>query len=213
MLAIAENINAWTKRYIKAMIESIQSEITTNASTGNFDVLAVESITPVNAVAAAKVLTLSGNVSNNNTVACGGVTYTFKTALTSPAVANEVLIGASAEASIDNLVLAITAGSGAGTNYGTGTVVNPLATAAKASASTMTATNKIKGTVGNSTAIAENGANTTWAGGATTLSGGVNGTEGVTGQFTHDGTYLYICTDTNTIADANWKRLGSLASF
>lgn len=337
MLAIIENINAWTKRYIKAMIESIQEAITENASTGNFDVLATASITPVNAVAAAKVLTVSGTPAEGDTVSVGGVTYKARlTALgngvaasailtsdqtaptdgdtvtvgtrvyrfkTTMAQANDVKLGTatasmlalfkamhltgtegvdyyagtqainvaatavhtstfvitvtansvgyagnlfakaensthldwdgtgafftggidaqaandvyctSAETFIDNLVLAITAGDGDGTNYGTGTEENTLATAVKASASTMTATNKIKGTVGNSTAIAKSGSNFTWASSATALSGGVDGTVGIAGQFTHNGTYLYVCTDTNTIADANWKRLGSLASY
>lgn len=121
--------------------------------------------------------------------------------------ANDVLIGGTAEISIDNLVLAITAGAGIGTNYGTGTVANPLATAVKASASTMTATNKVKGVIGNATAIAETLADGSWAAGATFLSGGVDGTVGAAGEFVKDATYLYMCIATNTIADANWRRV------
>lgn len=124
------------------------------------------------------------------------------------AVANDVLIGESAETAIDNLVLAITAGEGgAGTNYATGTTVNALATAVKASASTMTATNKIKGVIGDNTAIAASGADLSWAEDATELSGGENGTVGVKNQIVADDTNLYMCTATNTIADANWKKL------
>jgi len=123
------------------------------------------------------------------------------------AVANDVLIGESAETAIDNLVLAITAGEGAGTNYATGTTVNALATAVKASASTMTATNKIKGVIGDDTAIAASGADLSWAEDATELSGGVNGTVGVKNQIVVDATNVYMCTATNTIADANWKKL------
>jgi len=58
------------------------------------------------------------------TITIGDVVYTFRTALSSPAVPNEVLIGVSAAACLDNLKLAINAGSGAGTNYSTGTLVN-----------------------------------------------------------------------------------------
>ena len=121
--------------------------------------------------------------------------------------ANDVKIGADAQASIDNLVLAITAGAGIGTNYGTGTVTNPLATAVKASASTMTATNKIKGVIGDATAIAETLADGSWAGAATFLGGGIDGTVGAAREILVDTSYIYICTATNTIADANWRRV------
>ena len=123
------------------------------------------------------------------------------------AVANDVLIGESAETAIDNLVLAITAGDGAGTNYANGTTVNALATAVKASAATMTATNKIKGVIGDDTAIAASGADLSWAEDATELSGGGNGKVGVKNQIVVDATNVYMCTATNTIADANWKKL------
>ena len=113
---------------------------------------------------------------------------------------------ATTEISIDNLVLAITAGAGIGVNYGTGTVVNPLAIAAKASPSTMTATNKIKGVVGNATAIAETLADGSWASGALFLTGGVDGTVGVAREIVVDASNIYICTATNTIADTNWKK-------
>ena len=95
----------------------------------------------------------------------------------------------------------------AGTNYATGTTVNALATAVKASAATMTATNKIKGVIGDDTAIAASGADLSWEEDATKLSGGVNGTVGVKNQIVVDATNVYMCTATNTIADANWKKL------
>jgi len=120
--------------------------------------------------------------------------------------ANDVLIGGDTEASIDNLVLAITAGVDT-SKYGTGTVANPLATAVKASAATMTATNLIKGVVGNSTAVAETLADGSWAGAATALSGGVDGTVGSQWQLVADATNLYVAIAANTIADANWKKL------
>lgn len=123
--------------------------------------------------------------------------------------ANDVLIGDNAESAIDNLVLAVTAGETEGTNYGTGTVVNPSVTAVKASASTMTCSALVKGTAGNSIAIAETLANgaSVWAGGATALSGGIAGTVGAKGELMFDTTNLYVCTAANTVNDANWKKL------
>jgi hypothetical protein len=124
--------------------------------------------------------------------------------------ANDVLIG-TVEESIDNLVLAVTYDAGAGTNegvkYGTGTVVNPLATAVKASASTMTATNLIKGVIGDSTAIAETLADGSWASDATFLSGGVNATTCMANEIVADGSFLYHCIATGTIADTNWRKI------
>lgn len=124
-----------------------------------------------------------------------------------PQAANDVKTGGNVEGSIDNLVLAITAGAGAGTNYGTGTTVNSLATAVKASAATMTATNKIKGVIGNSTAIAETLADGSWASGATFLSGGVDGTVGSQWEVFVDASYLYVAIAANTAADTNWRRI------
>lgn len=94
-----------------------------------------------------------------------------------------------------------------GTNYGLGTVANPLATATKKDASTMTCTNKILGAIGNSTAIAESGSQTSWAGGATFLSGGIDGTVGAANETCADASYIYHCVATNTTAGQNWRRI------
>lgn len=99
------------------------------------------------AVAALGTLTVAGLANDGSQVQIGGQTYSLQTVLTDSA--NNVLLGANAEATIDNLVLAITAGAGAGTNYGTGTVANASATAVKASPSTMTATALVAGAAGN----------------------------------------------------------------
>lgn len=101
-------------------------------------------------VAATGVLTVSGIPKNNSKVSIGSVVYTFVTNLsTSPTVLNQVKIGASAEISIDNLVLAINLGAGIGTNYSTGTLVHPTCSAAKTTASTMTVTAREAGSGGN----------------------------------------------------------------
>lgn len=160
--------------------------------------------TPVNAVAATKVLTMSGVALEGEVVTVGTIPYKFTATVT---VANDVLIEITAEGCIDNLVAAITAGAGVGTKYGTGTVANDLATAVKASPSTMTATNLVKGVIGNSTPIAETLTNGLWASGATFLSGGVNGTVGNQWQPMVDASYLYVAIAANTIADTNWRRI------
>ena len=54
----------------------------------------------------------------------GAKTYTLKTALSSPAVVNEVLIGATAADTLDNLKAAVDAGAGEGSTYSTGTLQN-----------------------------------------------------------------------------------------
>ena len=133
-----------------------------------------------------------------NTTLLGGV---------NPQAANDVLIGADVSGSLDNLVLAINAGSGIGVQYGTGTVVNGYVTAAKTTAATMTVTNKVKGVIGNLTAIAEGLADGSWAGGATFLSGGVDGTVGAANETCADANFIYHCPVANTIADAYWKKI------
>ena len=117
---------------------------------------------------ASQTLTLTANAANNETVVIGAKTYTFKTALT-PA-ANEVLIGAAATDSIDNLIAAVNLAAGIGTTYGTGTTVNASCTAEAGAGDTMIARAITAGTAGNSVATTETLANGSW--GAATLAGG-----------------------------------------
>lgn len=127
-----------------------------------------------------------------------------------PQAANDIFVDGSAENFIDNLVLAITGeDDDEGTKFGTGTIENTSVTAVKASASTMTATAKVKGVAGNSIAIAETLANgsSVWADGATFLSGGINATVGSKDKMYKDTDYLYIAIADNTIADTNWRRI------
>lgn len=76
----------------------------------------------------------------NDTVTIDSQTYTYKAAPTT--VANEVKIGASVNASIDNLVSAITLGGTPGTDYGSGTVKHASAFALRQFSSTMTVIGK-----------------------------------------------------------------------
>lgn len=120
---------------------------------------------------ATQTLTTTGTFSNGELVTVEGRTYVMRTALSSPAVADEVLIGADAATSLDNLKLAINAGSGAGTNYSTGTVAHAKVTA-EANTDTTQVVQAIEyGTVGNRFLVSETCANASW--GAATLTGGV----------------------------------------
>jgi hypothetical protein len=99
-------------------------------------------------------LTSTGtNVANNDTVTIGAVTYTFKTALT-PA-ANEVLIGGSAAATLQNLKDAINLTGTPGTQYAAATVIHPTVRASTITATTLFVVAKTAGTGGNSLAFSE----------------------------------------------------------
>lgn len=80
------------------------------------------------AVAAAGTLSLGANAGNTKVVVLGAKTYTFQTILTD--ADGHVLIGATALASLTNLIEAITLGSGVGTDYATLTTLHPTVTAA-----------------------------------------------------------------------------------
>lgn len=124
------------------------------------------------AVKATGVLTSSDVFGNNETVTIGGYVYTFKTTLTGAAF--EVLIGASAAASLDNLKSAINASAGAGTTYGTGTYAHPDVTATTNTDTAQTVEAKNAGTEANAIATTDTCASVAW--GAATLAGGANGT-------------------------------------
>jgi hypothetical protein len=144
-------------------------------------------------VAATGTYTLSGNVSNGNTVTIGTTVYTFKTALTP--TAGEVFIGATASDSLDNLIAAINHAAGGGTLYAAATVIDPNVTAAAGAGDTMVVTAKVTGQVGNHIASTEVGANSSW--GATTLAGGVGRDLSTLGLV--PGEFVYIGSDeTNT---------------
>lgn len=104
-------------------------------------------------VAATNVLTLAANAANAETVTIDTKTYTFQTALTD--VDGNVLIGATASDSIDNLIAAITLGAGAGTLYAASTTLHPTVTASAGAGDTMDAAAKVQGTNGNSIATTE----------------------------------------------------------
>jgi hypothetical protein len=131
---------------------------------------------------ASSVLTITGAISNNETVTVGGKTYTFKTTLSSPAVAYEVLLGVSDATALDNLKSAINGTAGEGTTYGTGTLANPKVTATTNTDTQQTVEAIYVGTYANTYATSETMANGSWTG--ATLSGGVEPSLLVVNTFT-----------------------------
>lgn len=125
-----------------------------------------------NAVAASGTLTLVANPTANDTVTIGAKTYTFKASVTT--TANEVKIGATASDSLDNLIAAITGGTGSGTLYGSATVASTEVTAAAGAGDTMTVTALVRGTGGNTIATTETLTNAGNVFGAATLASGAD---------------------------------------
>ncbi len=105
---------------------------------------------------ATATLTLVANPAENEQVQIGDVTYEFTATPNSP---YDVLIGASASDTIDNLIAAITGGDGEGTAYGTGTVAHADVNVAAGNGDTMICIANTIGAVGNSIAVAESMAN------------------------------------------------------
>ncbi len=104
-------------------------------------------------VAATGVLTLGANAADGETVTIDGKVYTFNTVLDTDD--GDLLIGAAATDSIDNLIAAITLGAGSGTLYAVATTLHPTVTAAVGAGDTMGATAKNEGAPGNAIATTE----------------------------------------------------------
>lgn len=108
-------------------------------------------------VAAIGDLTLNINALNNETVTIGLITKTFKTALSVPAVPDEVLIGPSASASIDGLIASFN-GDPAGLAdglYSEGSEVSPDVICSAGAGDTMDVVARVPGTAANSVATTE----------------------------------------------------------
>ena len=145
------------------------------------------------------------------TFTINGRVYTFVDALSedeAEAIVDQIVYGGSEAVALDNMLLAINAGDTAGTNYSTGTVINPDVTAGTNTATTQVITAKVKGVLGDLITITETLANTAWDDPKLGKEvAGVDGTIGVANETWADGTYLYHCLTTNTIADTNWRRV------
>lgn len=125
-------------------------------------------------VFATGTLTSAGVAVDTQTITVGGKVYTTQTTLTN--VDGNVLIGASASATLDNLKAAINLGAGAGTTYAAAMTINPDVTATTKTATTLKVVAKVSGTVGNALPSTETQTNFSW--GAATLASGAGNIAG-----------------------------------
>jgi len=160
------------------------------------------------ATAAQGKLTLVGNVTADDEVTIGSITYKF---VAVPAAAYDVAIAGSASDTINNLIAAITAREeGVGTAYGAGTVAHPEVTAAAGQGDTMTVTALVKGAAGNAigtTDPKDDAGVMSW--GEVHLQNGVDGQVGATGKIIFTDNTVYFCTDGEkcVIADSSgWRK-------
>ncbi len=118
--------------------------------------------------AAYGTLTASGVFTDTQTVVVGGKTYTTQTTLTN--VDGNVLIGASAAATLQNLYDAINLSGTAGTQYAAAMTANTRVRATAVTATTLVVKALTPGEVGNLIASTETQTNAAW--GAATLASG-----------------------------------------
>lgn len=129
-------------------------------------------------VAAAGTFTAAANPTAADTVTIGTLSssglgtskvYRFVASLTG-SVANDVLIGADASESLDNLIAAINGAAGGGTTYNASTTAHPDVSAAAGAGDTMVVTARGVGAKYTQIPTTETGAQLSW--GAATLAGG-----------------------------------------
>ena len=157
---------------------------------------------------AEQVLTLTGQPLDTETVTTGAKVYTFQTVLTN--VDGNVLIGATAADSIDNLIAAITLGAGSGVAYAALTTANPSVSSERGAGDTMIASALVAGVAGDLIATNETLTNGSWGG--ATLAGGRRGVFGAVGDIYQRisgtiGATVYI-KQTSTGAARGWTALG-----
>lgn len=117
------------------------------------------------------VYTFTGNAADTQTISAAGKTYTLQTVLTD--VDGNVLIGATASDTIDNLVAAINLEAGAGSTYATSTTINQYVTAVPGPGDTFQVIAKVPGESYNNLIVSDTIANGAWA--TTKLIGGSDG--------------------------------------
>lgn len=118
-------------------------------------------------------LTSTGVFTDTQTVIVGGKTYTFQTSLTD--TDGNVLIGADAAASHQNLLDAINLTGTAGTQYAASMTINAEVRCTAVTATTNVVVAKTAGSVGNLIASTETQTNASW--GAALLAAGAGNTE------------------------------------
>jgi len=153
---------------------------------------------------ATAILTSNGtDVSVDDTVTIGAVTYTFKAAPTT--VASQVKIGGTASATLDNLKKAVNLTGVSGTDYGSSTVIHPTVRASNKTATTLLLIAKTAGTGGNSLAFSKSA--TTLSVSGANFAGGAASSGLYTFSFspTGEGIWVVSATDGTNSASANLK--------
>lgn len=112
---------------------------------------------------------------------------------------NTATLVSGANCSAANAITALVAAITANDTQGVGAV--------DGAGDTVVFTADVAGVSGNTIAISESLTNGSFTGGATVLSGGVNGTVGKFLGTMVDATYAYQCIADNTIVDKNWRRI------
>ncbi|MGD0791567.1 MAG: flagellin [Terriglobales bacterium] len=109
-----------------ANVNASGATATTLNFTANLNGTGGNAITSVSSAVGDETFTAGvlANGANGDTVAVGGKTYTFVTALSATPTANEVVWGTTEATALANLVSAVNAGTGSGTTYSTPTTQN-----------------------------------------------------------------------------------------
>ena len=125
-------------------------------------------------------ITFSGLPTDGDQFMAGGVTYTWRNALTT---ANEVKIGGTSAVCVTNAIAALNASAGSGSLYGTGTVQNPLVRGASDASTILTLEARLAGPSGNLITCSESSSATTIGG--STLAGGERTPIAAAGEIRH----------------------------
>jgi flagellin len=137
-----------------ATVDTVTANINGVGAAGTGSAVVLTSGTVGDLVAASTTLGGAGGAAgvNGDTVAVGGTTYTFVSALATTPAANEVVYGSSVTTALAHLVEAVNQGTNEGTDYGPGTVANANVTAAGVAghlATEVQFTANVTGTSGN----------------------------------------------------------------
>lgn len=157
----AQNVLRVASAGINAQTVVIGADVYELATRDDLAVTAGRIVVDLHAGATVKAkgkLTFTGQPSDAETEVIGGKTYTYQTTLTN--VDGHVQIGASAEATIDNLVAAINRTTAlAGTSYAAATVKHTTVTAVKSGTDKCIIIAIVGGTAGNAITLVDNATN------------------------------------------------------
>jgi len=142
---------------LRARVVGLDGSTIANDSVLEQRVLSLEkNATTVTGANGTTTLTSTGVAQNNETMTIGSRVYTFKTTLTG--AADEILIGAAATNTLDNIKSAINDTGTRGTHYGLGTGANQQVSAGAKTATTLVLTT-LYPALGNTIATTETMAN------------------------------------------------------